>query len=65
MHTIVNLMHSNGFGRQKAGGAPRIAFGAGATTRLDGVASTNTSDFELYCEKSADFAAITADVHQL
>ena len=53
------------FALMEAEGAPRIAFGAGATTRLDGVASTNTSDFELYCEKSADFAAITVDVQQL
>lgn len=36
-----------------------IGFGLGAVTRLDGVASTNTSDLERYCAGAGNFAAIT------
>ena len=43
-------------------GVDQIGFGLAALTRLDGVESVNTGDFERYCSSSADFAAITADV---
>ena len=46
-------------------GAPCIGFGLGATTRIGGVESTNTSDLELYCKNADNFAVITADVRRV
>ena len=45
--------------------ADSLGFGAGAVTRLEGVESVNTNDFERYCARSADFAAITESVHSV
>lgn len=42
-------------------GAPRIGFGAGARTRLDGAETRTTADLERYCAHSADFSAITEE----
>ena len=41
---------------------PRIGFGAGARTRLDGVVSRNTADFDTYCAHAGNYALITASV---
>ena len=49
------------FSLLEAAGAPRIGFGAGALTRLDGAETRTTADFERYCAHSADFAAITEE----
>lgn len=49
----------------QAAGVEQIGFGLGAVTRLDGVKSMNTRDLALYCERSADFTAITAEVQQV
>lgn len=47
-----------------ATGCERIGFGLGAYTLIDGVSSRNTRDFDLYCENSEDYEAITAEVVQ-
>lgn len=46
-------------------GCEVLSFGLGATTRFDGVETTNTSDWETYLAHSDDFARITADVRRL
>ena len=48
-----------------AKGCPRIGFGSGATTLISGIRSLNTFNVELYCEKSADFRAITTRVERV
>ena len=53
------------FELMRARGADSLGFGAGAVTRLEGVESVNTNDFERYCARSADFAAITESVHSV
>lgn len=53
------------YARLRAEGVEQLGFGLGAETQLDGVVSVNTKDFEEYCQNSADFAAITKDVHSL
>ena len=47
------------FALMDAAGCPRIGFGAGALTRIDGAISRNTADFERYCAHADDFALIT------
>ncbi len=42
-----------------------LAFGLGAKTYFGGIASTNTSDLELYLEHSDDFRRITAKIEQI
>lgn len=50
------------FALMDAADFPRIGFGAGALTRIDGVISRNTADFERYCTHAADYALITEHV---
>lgn len=52
------------FAQLEAAGCERIGFGLGATTILDGAATTTTDDLDLYCENSHNFAAITKAVSQ-
>lgn len=51
------------FALLQAADTEQIGFGLGAVTRLDGVESINTRDLALYRERSADFTAITSEVH--
>ncbi|MEC4184141.1 coproporphyrinogen III oxidase [Adlercreutzia sp. R21] len=50
------------FALMDAAGCPRIGFGAGALTRIDGATSRNTADFERYCVHAADYVLITEQV---
>lgn len=47
------------FAMMDAAGAPRLGFGLGALTRLDGAESRTTTDFERYVAHSGNFALIT------
>ena len=53
------------FWTKASAGAPVLAFGLGAETRIDGVLSRNTSDLDRYLRCSADYASITEEVKKV
>ncbi len=46
-------------------GCEVLGFGLGATTRFDGVESTNTADWDTYVQFAGDFTKITASVRKI